>query len=54
MMNKVVLLILFHNYIRSLNRNFKKLETHLLEELVFHFHIVEVIPRQKSPMQINQ
>ena len=62
MMNKVVLLLLllllFYNNIVSSNRNLEKLETHLLEELDFHFHIIGVIVLYRDKnykcMQINQ
>ena len=33
---------IFHNNVRSLNRNLENLQSHLLEELDFHFDVIGV------------
>ena len=33
---------LFHNNVRSLERNFESLETHLLNELEYHFSVIGI------------
>ena len=42
---------IFHNNISSLNRNLENLQTHVLDELNFHFDIIGVT-ETKLPIQI--
>ena len=42
---------IFHNNVRSLNRNLENLQSHLLEEPDFHFDVIGVT-ETKIPIQI--
>ena len=40
--NRILNFSLFHNNVRSVRRSFKNLETHLLNELEYHFSVTGI------------